>query len=725
MARNPYTILKRLPPTLLIFAAVAAAYLLGAFEPIERMLMDARFHQAARDASGELVVVEIDSRSLHELDSWPWPRGYHAEVLDRLFAAGASVIALDVDLSASAVPSGDDALTTALARADGKIILPAFAQLDHGSHVTYSFPLPRFRDRARIGAVNVFPGPDSLVRQYAREVTLDGATVATSPALLAGTEGEGSDIFYLDFGIRPESLPVLSYVDVLKGNFVAAAVAGKKVLVGASAIELGDQFAVPLHRTLAGPLLQAIAFESLSQGRALQRTGMIPTLALMGLVLAACGRASRSWGWRRQAVMPGLAVLVLYAASLAIQTATPISLDIAPPIAAAFLLYCVGVLHELERHAGAAATHRVSDARRRAMMQRVLEDSFDGVVISSADGAIELANPAAARILRHTPEAMVGKPVEQFLPGSSALTVPARRDVELRRGDGSVMTLEQVISSSHQPEDQLFIHTFRDISERKTTEDKLRAAMQEALAASRTKTEFLANMSHELRTPLNAIIGFSEMISAEMLGKLPDPRYRSYAADIVSSGRHLLDIINDILDISKIEAGRLALNEERVDLHEVIAKCVKFMQGRSAYETVDLRTDVAPDLPPIKADPRLIAQLVLNLLSNAVKFTPKGGTVLVSVTLEHDEVVARISDTGIGMPAQELAHVTKPFYQVEGGLARKHQGTGLGLALVSAFTKLHEARLEIESAVGKGTTVTVRFPPHRTLLAETQRLACA
>jgi PAS domain S-box-containing protein len=729
-AAEKIDVLRHWLAPLAIFAIVGAAFALGAFEPLERALMDGRFRLLERPARGDMVVVAIDARSLRELSSWPWPRSYHARLLDALFAAGAAQVALDIDLSAAAPPDDDRRLAAALAHADGKAILPAFVQVarqpDGSRRLVDTVPLALFRDKARVGAVNVVPGADSLIRQFAVALWINGRLLPTTAALLSGT-APSDDGFYLDFSLRPDSIATLSYVDVLNGRFDPTAVAGKKVIVGATAVELGDQFAVPLHRTLAGPLLQAVAYESLSQHRTLHRTGALPTLLLALLTMAVCARLLAASSWRRGLLVLAGAGAVLCGAALAIQALLPVSVDIAPALSGALALYVIGMVRELERHARAALRHRLSDLQRQAMMRGVLDDSFDGIVISDEDGRVEMVNPAAGRILRLAQEQLVGTPIDTLLPGAAAMRrrlaagepAPPREgnastEFELVVADGTALTVELQLSSSTlkgpAAARTVYIHTFRDISNRKLAEERLRAAMQEAVAANRAKTEFLANMSHELRTPLNAIIGFSQLIESETFGALANPRYREYAGDVVHSATHLLDIINDILDISMIEVGQLKLRSERVDIAEVAGRCVKLVKHRALDRAVRLTANLPADLPLIEADARLMKQIVLNLLSNAVKFTPRGGAIAVNAEIVNGELVLRVTDTGIGIAEADVAHVMKPFYQVDGSLAREHEGAGLGLALVSAYVRLHGGTLAIDSALGRGTTITACFP---------------
>ena len=212
---------------------------------------------------------------------------------------------------------------------------------------------------------------------------------------------------------------------------------------------------------------------------------------------------------------------------------------------------------------------------------------------------------------------------------------------------------------------------------------RLAEAKDVADAASRTKSEFLANMSHELRTPLNAIMGFSEVIKAQMFGPAGVPQYVDYAGDIYASGAHLLEIINDILDLSKVEAGKLEVVEERLDLRAVADSVFQLVKGRADERGVKLMHDIAEDLPRLYADKRKLKQMLLNLLSNAIKFTHHGGAVDLNARLADDgglELCVR--DTGIGIAPDQLDHVLAPFGQVDSALAREHQGTGLGLPLV-------------------------------------------
>ncbi len=235
-----------------------------------------------------------------------------------------------------------------------------------------------------------------------------------------------------------------------------------------------------------------------------------------------------------------------------------------------------------------------------------------------------------------------------------------------------------------------------------------------AEAANRGKTEFLANMSHELRTPLNAIIGFSEIIGREMFGPLDNDKYRSYAQDIGKSGAHLLSIVNDMLDLSRIEAGKTELNEEAIDLGQIARESLILVQASLDTRKITFQTEFDPELPKLRADRRAVKQILLNLLSNAVKFTDNDGAVTLRTTMDgNGSIQMAVRDTGIGMPEEEIEKVLKPFGQAESVMRYQHQGTGLGLSLSKSLVELHGGNLRIESQLGVGTTVMVHFPSER------------
>jgi signal transduction histidine kinase len=241
--------------------------------------------------------------------------------------------------------------------------------------------------------------------------------------------------------------------------------------------------------------------------------------------------------------------------------------------------------------------------------------------------------------------------------------------------------------------------------------EALAAARDAAEHANRAKSAFLANMSHELRTPLNAILGYAELVR-DGLG--PEPP-QSYAGTIVDAGQHLLTLIDEILDLSRIESGHMRFVEEAVDLNDSIRSVCRILDHRAVSRGINLERRAAPDLPPLRADPVRLKQILLNLCGNAIKFTPPGGTVLITTSHDQGGVLVTIADTGIGMVADDVPRALEPFGQLENGPSRKFGGTGLGLPIAKALTELHGGTLEIVTAPGRGTAIMVQFPAERIL----------
>jgi len=278
-------------------------------------------------------------------------------------------------------------------------------------------------------------------------------------------------------------------------------------------------------------------------------------------------------------------------------------------------------------------------------------------------------------------------------------------EIEVERADGRVFLVR-----SHRTAEGGQVRLETEITDVKQREMELRVAKETAEAANRSKSAFLANMSHELRTPLNAIIGFSDLLRSQTFGPLGSNRYVEYAADINNSGQHLLDLINDILDVSRIEAGRYDLHREVTSLRELVEDSSRLMSTAAREANVRLSSRITADLPLLALDRRAVRQVLLNLLSNAIKFTATGGSVVITAAHEDDAVCVFVADTGIGIAESDLQRLTRPFEQVENVLTRAKTGSGLGLAITKALVELHDGRLDITSRLGEGTTVAVRLP---------------
>ncbi len=341
------------------------------------------------------------------------------------------------------------------------------------------------------------------------------------------------------------------------------------------------------------------------------------------------------------------------------------------------------------------------------------------------EGKIRYVNKGAREFLGYSGKELLSKTIHDIAP--PYLPADWRRDwlhlkergstnMELHysTSDGQLVPVDVTAIYVGSDDRELGCMFVRDITERKAEEEAMLAIMREAEIANRTKSEFLANMSHELRTPLNAIIGFSDVIKDERLGPVGSTTYREYADDINQSGQHLLALINDILDLSKIESGTDELHEENIDIPEIANAIMKLVMGLAQTGNVKLVLDVSDDISNLYADERMVKQILLNLLSNAIKFTPDGGKVTLKIWSHADSgYVFQVIDTGIGIAFEDIPKALAPFQQIDSGLNRRHEGTGLGLPLTKSLVEMHGGYLDLQSEVGVGTTVTVRFPAER------------
>ena len=363
-------------------------------------------------------------------------------------------------------------------------------------------------------------------------------------------------------------------------------------------------------------------------------------------------------------------------------------------------------------------------------LHAILDTATDGVAILDDNGRILSLNRSAEALFGHEQNEVAGEPftvliardqqhqAQDYFEGiktnGMASVLNDGREMLGRARQGGAIPLFITLGRVGPGTNPKFCAILRDLTQWKKVEGELGDARREAERASQLKSDFLAKISHEIRTPLNAILGFAEVMAEERLGPIGNERYKEYVHDIHNSGTHVMSLVNDLLDLSKIEAGKMELEFSSVDANRVVAECVTMMHPQAATDRVVMRLSLAPRLPNIVADERSLRQIVLNLLSNAVKFNEAGGQVIVSTALtDAGHAVVRIRDTGIGMTDTDVQAAMEPFRQL--ATARKKHGTGLGLPLTKALVEANRASFIIKSKKNEGTLVEVAFPPTRVL----------
>jgi len=382
----------------------------------------------------------------------------------------------------------------------------------------------------------------------------------------------------------------------------------------------------------------------------------------------------------------------------------------------------------VQETAAATSRDRLATAEQRAEdMEAILDTATDGVLVLDHKGLVIGANKSAEALFGTERSHMIGMTFVDLLApeshrsaldyldglGRNALSSVLNdgREVIGRVAGGGLVPLFMTVGRVSTTK---FCAVLRDITQWKRAEEELTSAKKAAENASSQKSDFLAKMSHEIRTPLNAIIGFSEVMMEERFGPVGNDRYKEYLRDIHVSGTHIMSLVNDLLDLSKIEAGKLELTFEAVGLNDVVRECAALMQPQANRERIIIRTSLSSSLPPVVADNRSLRQIILNLLSNAVKFNSAGGQVIVSTLYEESgEVVLRVRDTGQGMSEGDIVKAMEPFRQLS--TSRTGGGTGLGLPLTKALVEANRASFQIDSTPGQGTMIQITFPSTRVL----------
>lgn len=369
-----------------------------------------------------------------------------------------------------------------------------------------------------------------------------------------------------------------------------------------------------------------------------------------------------------------------------------------------------------------------------SLMTSIFDVSEVGIVVTDHNGLIIRVNESFVRTYGWSRGEIVNGDVADLVPPDERVAVRRNHQEAIRNGrrnsgelkiirkDGGIANVLFTTATLELSQKRRFqVTTFMDITLRKQMEESLRHAKDQADTANHAKSAFLANMSHELRTPLNAIIGFSEMMIKETFGPLGHVKYREYLGDVHASARHLLEIINEVLDMSKIEAGRIELDESEFDLRELIASVTRMMASRAFGNNVRLEMDISEGLPSLFADQRLVRQILINIVTNAVKFSNHGGRIVIGAHSRDDGgVCIEIADDGVGIPKSKIDRAMEPFGQVSDGPDKaQQQGTGLGLPLARAMAELHDGSLTLESEQGVGTTVSITFPAYRVIPAHT------
>ncbi len=660
---------------------------------IDRVWSDVILTSAKNPVLQKYLIVDITAHDMGQSDGTRLPRGQLAQTLTRLNEAGAERVLLDLTLSEEWSSKQDLSLITAMAG-----LGPTRLALPQGGAA-------KFNTHATLVDLGLLTDTDGWTRHVQTS-----HNSGYNPATWLATGQLSKETVNVDLRYNPSTIERVNLGSILEGRNIDVSgyhvIISPDPLIGSSRVQLplsnapdrsaiivlgsesssaAYQYAVQkfwfvtLFIAMIFMILGVISATFIQRTHLLFLTGIAMSFAAVGLNMG----MMKLWGGQGYPTMQftcfliGMIVTIAYRLRLFQMIAGFLKGDLSPEEAWAW---------------------------------RAHEDSQFPVILLNAMGNIRRMNPAAEHLKTSLSEDFEVRCQAEFRQGTKHVSLTDQNGLDRK------FVLEW-------PNNTVAIIVMKDVTESAREFDNLKKSQTQAIklaenyelkknhaeAASQQKSNFLANMSHELRTPLNAINGFSDIMHRELFGPLGDPRYKEFANNILFSGQHLLSLINDILDLSKIEAGKMKLNVELVDVGDLISQTLSIVNVRAKEARLKLIYENA-DLPDIKADPRAVKQILLNLLTNAIKFTPQDGVVKVSVETESSALVMRVSDSGIGISQEDIKRLAQPFQQVENDYFKNKEGTGLGLSLSKSLVELHGGTFTIESIVGKGTMVTFTIP---------------
>lgn len=611
-----------------ITACAALAVQVGALHPLDDALSQWRFQLLKRPPSATLTVVEIDAESLRAAGTWPWGRDRFAQAIDNLNGAGAKVVGLDVDFSSRSSAAADEALAATVRRWPGQVIMPTFVQAGRGAdgRAISTRPIDALSEDVVLASVNVPIDADGRVRRYKLGFDTPAGLRPSMAATLLGRPPASGD-FLIDYGFDANAVTRISFKDVYAGKFDPNLVRGRNVLIGSTAVELGDQFATPKRGILQGVYVHALAYESLRFGRALQAPSLpllVVCAALAALFLRP--RSSINYGAAlRRHLLVGAAIIVL---PVAFQAWTPIAFSPGAVILSQILSLAWLVRTELKRRADAVVQAREAHLRQLADHMRESRDS-----IQAAHDELAVAN----------------------------------------------------------------------------------VALDNALKA---RTDFLAMTSHEIRTPLNGVMGMTQVVLADPT--LP-AGVREKIRLVHASGETMLALVEDLLDVAKMESGTIAIEKAPMDLGRLFDETLAVWTDKAVEKGLRLTGDRAQAPALIDEDAGRLRQILFNLLANAIKFTDAGEISLTSAVDRSDSgdaLVFTVTDTGIGIAPEHFERIFEPFTQVDASTTRKYGGTGLGLPICRRLATAMGGTLQVESELGVGSRFIVRLPLTEIVVAD-------
>ncbi len=707
-----------------IVVAVILFTVSGYAEQVDNFLLEKRFELLMSPIDANSVVVEIDTKSLQAMPKWPWSRSVYADLIETINKAEANSISFDIDFSAPSDERGDRAFADAIESSNSEVFLAAHRQQlssDLPDVIAEILPHPILRENAQLAAV-IYPiDDDGVIRSANGSVEFSFATMPTIGAALA-KRGLDKNSYFVDYSIDINSIDRISVIDVLEGNFPSEFFLGKVVFVGATAIELGDEYVMPSYGLRSGVFLNALSYETLIGKLELARIDYWPIfLITLSLCAVLCARPLRT----------NPTHFALYNIALAsFLIATPIVaqayLNTIVPSAGLHMAQILCFLYvtalELEKRALQAFKSHAAEKDTHALLQTLVLDTYEGFITVNHNGEIGICNSRALQLLGAEDKSLVGEKIENAFPKIAShfdrddLRVGMLKNfvIEEKLEDQdhiraievtvtrSVVELAKSRFEKRTTERGFVVFAIHDITAQKRTELVERAAKESYAAMSAAKSQLISSMSHELRTPLNSIIGFSDILRSDNNETSTASEHREYANMINQSGRNLLSVLNDILFAANLQSGEVALEFTDEPFGEIIEDAFEAVKNDPAWGDRHFVVDDTIRDSAIECDPKTITYALRHLIGNAIKFSGCAGKIELWTENVDNMVELHIKDDGVGCPAELILKLKDMFFQGDGARDRSHEGTGLGLYVCDAIVRLHGGNLALQSSEGQG-----------------------
>ncbi|WP_370336619.1 CHASE2 domain-containing protein [Parvularcula marina] len=706
--------------TALILSAVSAAFTFHNapfFRALDNSILNARFSATPQNRDFDSALIAIDTASLQAYPDWPWPRSFYGELLDRLNEAGAKQVAFDIDFSSRG--QGDERFAEAIENSSVPVYLATFRQEFQGAPgvIAEISPNPTLKGHARL-ATTTFPiDEDGIVREMpAYDPFSHGNVPQLALALNEREPFEG--LRTINFAHDLRELPVISFVDVLDGADISEYVRGRTVFVGSTAIELGDEFAIPRHGLQSGVILNAMAYETI---RHHTEKYTAPLWVSVGFVVIGMLFATQSIsrrGIRLYTILNLSALAAIFVIGLISQAVFDLVIQTGMSHISQLAMISLMLCAAADDYAAKIFRSHMHVRKHAAILDTMMSSNHDGIVLVNRLGRVESCNEQAAKLLGSECRKMIDQPIEIAAP---SLTEADYSDgpalIEMLDADGDMQYVEVSRAEVELPMARsryeqrrevrfLKLFTMHDLTAQKQAEQAERDAKEMHAQASAAKSTLISTMSHELRTPLNSVCGFADLISQAAFGEHSAPEYTEFGEMIGSSGRQLLGVVNDMLLATQLQSGDQEIRTQTFSLEEASKSALDRASARQAWTSPTVKIEVGET--EMSGDYDLTVTALYHLLDNASKFAGKDGTVWIRADDETHTLI--VEDDGPGPRTDKPEKLTALFEQGDGSRTRSHEGCGLGLFLVDGIFKLQGGRLELGEREGGGFRAEAHLP---------------